>query len=189
IFIFKHCAPIEHFIILTGVNSDVLWTIFKEHTSVTGYEIASVCIFVIILALFPVVFLHRDHSFSSGGEIVINVLETWFLGLTFGIILPAYFVLSGIGAVGVTISIILKEKTSQDWTERAHLYKKMSLVGFFLLALISSFMYLDIILENHKEYHAWMCLMAFLYILAVTAGFEFRDDFTGTGAKGSPSVI
>ncbi|KAI1885389.1 hypothetical protein AGOR_G00219630 [Albula goreensis] len=202
----KHCAPIEHFIILTGVNSDVLWKIYKEHTPDTGYEITGLCIFVIMVLLsFPAVFWHKGHRFFFGALVVINVMETWFLGFTFGIISPEYFVLSGIGAVGVTMCVILKKKkhwdqgwdwysdwySDWDWDSdwrtppnsavsdqqaKKDLWKKIFLVGFFLLTLISSFIYLDIILEKHKERDAWMCLMALLYILAVTAVFDCRRD-------------
>ncbi|KAI1885387.1 hypothetical protein AGOR_G00219610 [Albula goreensis] len=70
------------------------------------------------------------------------------------------------------------------------------MVGFFILLMSSFFKSLDIISEKNEEHAAWVCLIAFMFILTVTAGFKHRSNLPGVpqicvycfGAAGLPIV-
>ncbi|KAG9348653.1 hypothetical protein JZ751_028970, partial [Albula glossodonta] len=165
----KVCPSIEFVIIVIGINSAV----FAKFPEVNFFAL-----FVCLPLLITFCCIWFSGFIAFGALLIASALEMWFLGVTFNNISYEYLTESLIGVVGAIIfsrmrkCCIFRGNQLLIFSELCNIF----VGGCFLLAVISSLRYMDVIFENDKEHDGWMCLSAFFHILAVTMAFKHAKD-------------
>ncbi|KAI1897675.1 hypothetical protein AGOR_G00085710 [Albula goreensis] len=144
--------------------------------------------FFFLLYIIVLYYLYPTDLYSKRAFLLLTIIcsiEVFFLVVTRDTIMFSFDMLKiFICSFGIIICAVLKTmKASNQENGRtnercAGICYRILIVGLFLLQIIFSFLYLDWVLRD-GEGSAWMCFIAFLYIVTATSAFPPPENNTG----------